>query len=84
MACSNCVSDIFKDKLGRCKRCMWTNFFLLLFSGLACLFSDLLMLDTVQYIALLMLLLLTAVLMILHLSFYFYYHYQGVKANHKK
>ncbi|GLS90688.1 hypothetical protein GCM10007916_17550 [Psychromonas marina] len=73
MACTDCNNNIWKQKLGRCKRCMWINFFLLLLSAVASYFMMQSEPKSVQTIALLFTLFFSALLMFLHLVAFTYY-----------
>jgi len=75
MACNNCEDNIWKQKLGRCKRCMWLNFILLVCSALASYFMLQAQPKSVQTIALLFTLFFSALLMFLHLVAFFYYRF---------
>ena len=79
MACKYCTSNIWKQKLGRCKRCMWLNFILLVSSGIGSYFMLQAEPRSVQTVALLFTLFLSGLLMFLHISAFIYYRY--VKAD---
>lgn len=73
MACTGCDNNVWKQKLGRCKRCMWFNFILLLGSSV---FSYYMMQSepkSVQTIALLFAFFASAILMLLHSIAFIYY-----------
>lgn len=75
MACKGCDESIWKQKLGRCKRCMWLNFILLLFSAVAAYVMFQEQPKSVQSIALLFTLFISALLMFLHLVAFLYYRF---------
>lgn len=75
MACTDCSHDIWKQKLGRCKRCMWFNFILLLLSAIGSYFMVQAQPTSVQTIALLFTLLVSALLMLLHCVAFIYYYF---------
>ena len=75
MACNNCASNIWKQKLGRCKRCMWLNFTLLWLTGIAVYFMVLEQPKSVQTIALLFAFFANALLMFSHCVAFLYYRF---------
>ncbi|MEI6897130.1 MAG: DUF3624 domain-containing protein [Psychromonas sp.] len=75
MACTDCSSNIWTQKLGRCKRCMWINFILLLFSAMGSYFMLQEQPRSVQTIALLFTLFLSGLLMLLHCVAFLYYRF---------
>jgi uncharacterized protein YybS (DUF2232 family) len=78
MACSDCNNNIWKQKLGRCKRCMWLNFILLVGSAI---FSYLMWQKdpkAVQTIAMLFAFFASAFLMIIHMIAFLYYRFSKV------
>ncbi|MCP4321210.1 MAG: DUF3624 domain-containing protein [Psychromonas sp.] len=75
MACSGCDDNIWKQKLGRCKRCMWINFIILVIAALGSYFMIQESSKSVETIALLFTLFVTALLMLLHISAFIYYHF---------
>lgn len=79
MTCKSCKSHLFKEKLGRCRTCMWLNLFLLLVSGGGWFIFYQLNPKQVETIALLLTFIAIAGLMSLHISAYLYYRYKGVK-----
>ena len=79
MACRSCKSNIFKEKLGRCKSCMWLNFFLLAASASGWFICSQTAAKQVETIALLLTLIASALLMSLHIGAYIYYRYKGIK-----
>ena len=72
MACNDCMSNIWKQKLGRCKRCMWMNLALLLLSAIGSYFMLLEQPKSVQTIALLFAFFASAVLMFAHCVAFLY------------
>jgi hypothetical protein len=81
MACTNCDNNIWKQKLGRCRRCMWLNFILLVGSAI---FSYLMWQTepkAVKTIAMLFTLFASAVLMFLHTIAFLYYRF--IKSDQK-
>ena len=76
MACTVCDHNIWKQKLGRCKRCMWFNFVLLLVT--AGFSYPMWQTDpkSVQTIAMLFALVASAVLMFLHVIAFLYYYFR--------
>ena len=84
MACTDCDSNIWKQKLGRCKRCMWLNFILLLVSAFLSYFMVQEQPKSVHTIALLFALFASALLMLLHtIAFIYYRVFKGDKHNLK-
>lgn len=80
MACRDCDNNIWKQKLGRCKRCMWLNFLLLLLSALLSYFMMQQQPKSVQTIAVLFTLFASALLMLLHtIAFIYYRLFKGDK-----
>ena len=79
MACQLCKNNLFKEKLGRCKSCMWLNFFLLTASAIGWFICSASAARQVETIALLLTLIASAVLMSLHIGAYLYYRYKGNK-----
>jgi type IV secretory pathway TrbL component len=79
MACTNCDNNIWKKKLGRCERCMWLNFVLLLVSAIFSYFMVQVQPKSVETIAVLFTLFCSALLMLLHMIAFIYYRL--VKAN---
>ena len=73
MACTNCDDNIWKQKLGRCKRCMWLNFLLLVVSAGLSFYMWQTEPKSVQTIALLFALFCSALLMLLHTIAFLYY-----------
>jgi len=83
VTCRDCENNIWKQKLGRCKACMWVNFILLLVSAISWYYSMMLNPKSVASIALLMTLFASAVLMLLHVvAFIYYYFYPPVNDTH--
>ncbi len=79
MACQFCDKNVFKEKLGRCKFCMWLNFFLLVASATGWFICYQSAPKQVETIALLLTLIASSLLMILHIGAYIYYRYKGIK-----
>lgn len=75
MACTNCDNNIWKQKLGRCKRCMWLNFALLVVSACGAFFMWESEPKSVETIALLFALFSSALLMLLHTIAFLYYRF---------
>lgn len=75
MACSDCDSNIWKQKLGRCTRCMCLNFLLLLVSALLSYVMWQENPKSVETIALLVTLFCSALLMLLHVVAFLYYRF---------
>ena len=75
MACKYCDDNIWKQKLGRCKRCMWLNFILLVVSASLSYFWFQTEPKSVQTIALLFAFFASAVLMLLHSFAFLYYRF---------
>ncbi|PKG40693.1 DUF3624 domain-containing protein [Psychromonas sp. Urea-02u-13] len=73
MACTDCDNNIWKQKLGRCKRCMWLNFGLLLVSVIFSYFMVQAQPKSVETIAVLFTLFCSALLMLLHTIAFIYY-----------
>lgn len=80
MACTDCDS-VWKQKLGRCKRCMWFNFILLLLSAIGSYYTVLEQPKSVQTIALLFTLFFSALLMLLHGIAFIYYRRNKTKGD---
>ena len=81
MSCKICSSEIFKQKLGRCKQCMQINLFLLLAGIFAYLFIDLKKLQAVQEVALLMFIGATAILMSAHIIAWCFHRFKTQNKN---
>lgn len=75
MACKYCDNNIWKEKLGRCKRCMWINLILLLLSALLSYFLFQQQAKSVQTIAALFALFSSALLMASHVVMFIYYRF---------
>ncbi|WP_413700667.1 DUF3624 domain-containing protein [Psychromonas sp. KJ10-10] len=75
MACAGCEKSIWKQKLGRCKRCMWLNFMLLVASSVFAYFMWQAEPKSVQTIAMLFAFFSSALLMLLHVIAFLYYHF---------
>lgn len=75
MACTDCDNNIWKQKLGRCKRCMWLNLALLIGSAVFSYFMWLTEPKSVQTIALLFTLFCSALLMLSHTIAFLYYRF---------
>jgi len=75
MTCSRCADNIWKQKLGRCKRCMWINFVVLVISALSTYFMVQESPKSVETITLLFTLFTSALLMLLHISAFVYYRF---------
>tara|TARA_R110001583_G_scaffold7720_8_gene37911 strand:- start:9526 stop:9774 length:249 start_codon:yes stop_codon:yes gene_type:complete len=75
MACAGCDNNIWKQKLGRCKRCMWFNFILLVGSAIFSYFLWQTEPKSVQTIAMLFALFCSALLMLLHTIAFLYYRF---------
>jgi type IV secretory pathway TrbL component len=73
MACNDCDDNIWKQKLGRCKRCMWLNFVLLISSTGLSFFMWQTEPKSVHTIALLFTFFCSALLMLLHIIAFLYY-----------
>lgn len=73
MACTDCKHNIWKQKLGRCQRCMWFNFILLLVTGGFSYSMWQTDPKSVQTIAMLFALVASATLMLLHVIAFLYY-----------
>ena len=78
MACTNC-ENVWKQKLGRCKRCMWFNFILLLLSAVGSYYMMLEQPKSVSTIALLFTLFFSALLMLSHGVAFIYYRFNKTK-----
>jgi len=79
MTCQNCKKSLFKEKLGRCKFCMWLNFGLLITTAIAWFIRYQFAPTEVETIALLLTFIASVLLMSLHIGAYCYYRLQGVK-----
>ena len=79
MACQACKKNLFKEKLGRCKTCMWLNVFLLTASAVGWLLSYQAAPRQIETIALLITFIASALLMSLHIAAYLYYRCRGIK-----
>jgi len=79
MSCKICSSEVFKQKLGRCKQCMLINFVILVFSLTAYVLIDLKKLQAVQEVALLMFIIATATLMSVHIIMWCFYRFKNDK-----
>ena len=79
MGCQLCDKNIFREKLGRCRSCMWLNFFLLTASAGGWFICSQSAPKQVETIALLLTFLGSALLMSLHIGAYLYYRYKGIK-----
>jgi hypothetical protein len=79
MSCKSCKGHFFKEKLGRCRFCMWLNFFLLVSSSAGWLYLYQTAPKQVETIALLFTLIASGILMALHIGVYLYYRLQGIK-----
>ncbi len=75
MACRDCDNNIWKQKLGRCKRCMWLNLLLLIGSALLSYFMLQQQPKSVQTIAILFTLFSSSLLMLLHSIAFIYYRF---------
>ncbi|PKF61519.1 DUF3624 domain-containing protein [Psychromonas sp. psych-6C06] len=84
MACKDCESNIWKQKLGRCKRCMWINFILLLTSALGSYFMFQAEPKSVQSIALFFTLFCSGILMLLHSIAWLYYYFTKASKHNLK
>ena len=80
MACTDCDS-VWKQKLGRCKRCMWFTFILLILSTIGSYFMFQTDPKSVQTIALLFTLFFSALLMLLHSVAFIYYRFNKSKVD---
>ncbi|MCW8995615.1 MAG: DUF3624 domain-containing protein [Psychromonas sp.] len=78
MACRACKENLFKEKLGRCKSCMWLNFFLLTASAIGWFICYQSAPKQVATIALLLTFISSVFLMILHIGAYCYHRYNGI------
>ncbi|WP_028863184.1 DUF3624 domain-containing protein [Psychromonas aquimarina] len=78
MACKFCRESLFREKLGRCKRCMWLNLGLLIFSGGGWYLLQQSGPRQVETIALLLTFSGALLLMLLHIGAYIYYRLQGI------
>ncbi|WP_435236184.1 DUF3624 domain-containing protein [Psychromonas sp. PT13] len=79
MVCKSCRDNIFREKLGRCRRCMWINVLLLMGSALGLVFSFQSAPEHVATIALLLTFVASGVLMAFHAMFYLYYRSKGIR-----
>lgn len=75
MACSDCDTNIWKQKLGRCKRCMWINLIVLIFSAGSAYFMVQSSPKSVETIAMLFTLFISLLLMFLHITAFLYYRF---------
>lgn len=75
MACIDCDKSIWKQKLGRCQRCMWLTFILLFSSSVGAYFMLQTQPKSVQTIAVLFMLFFSALLMLLHTIAFLYYRF---------
>lgn len=83
VTCRDCENNIWKQKLGRCKVCMWQTLFLLLVSAISWYYTMQLNPKSVASIALLMVFFLSAVWMLLHgVAFIYYYFSPPVNNTH--
>lgn len=73
MSCQLCTADLFREKLGRCKRCLWINVALLLISGGGWFLLFQSSPRQVATIALLMTFIGSFVLLLLHIIAFIYY-----------
>ncbi|WP_019613597.1 DUF3624 domain-containing protein [Psychromonas ossibalaenae] len=78
MTCKFCTESLFKEKLGRCKRCMWLNLTLLICSAAGWYFLQQSGPRQVETIALLLTFLASSLLMLLHIGAYIYYRLRRV------
>ena len=76
MTCKSCGQSLFKQKLGRCKTCMWLNFLLLIGSAGGWFIAYQSAPKQVGTIALLLTFMASAALMTLHIGAYLYYRYK--------
>ncbi|MCG6201172.1 DUF3624 domain-containing protein [Psychromonas antarctica] len=79
MACKFCDENRFKEKLGRCKTCIWLNLLLLVSSAIGCFIYYQSAPREVATIALLLTFIASGFLMLLHAGAYLYYRFTGVK-----
>jgi len=79
MSCELCATTLIKQKLGRCKQCMWINFILLTLTAGIYYWIDISALQAVQRIALSMFLVILGLLMVAHLSAWVFYRWKGSK-----
>ncbi|TEW52763.1 DUF3624 family protein [Psychromonas algicola] len=79
MSCKICSSEMFKQKLGRCKQCMVINLIMLVLGLIAYLLIDLKKLQAVQEVALLMFIGATAILMSAHIIAWCFHRFKNDK-----
>ena len=79
MSCKICSSEVFKQKLGRCKQCMLINLVMLIFGIIAYLLIDFKKLQAVQEVALLMFIGVTVILMSAHLVAWSFHRFKNKK-----
>ncbi|WP_299663737.1 DUF3624 family protein [uncultured Psychromonas sp.] len=79
MSCEFCATTLIKQKLGRCKQCMWINFILLALTAIIYYWIDISALQAVQRVALIMFLGSLVLLMLVHLSAWSFYRWKGSK-----
>lgn len=79
MACQYCQKSLFKEKLGRCRFCMWLNLFLLFATGLGCYLFCQTGIKRVEVIALVFAFVASAFLMLMHIGAYLFYRFKGIK-----
>jgi len=77
MACDSCLSNLIKEKLGRCKQCMIMNFILLVIGLMLYRWLDFTQLLAVQRIALYLFIGFCGGLMSAHLIAWGYYRYKN-------
>ena len=75
MACTDCDKNIWQQKLGRCKRCMWLNFMLFIVSTVLSYFMWQTEPKSVQTIAMLFTCFGSTLLMLLHIIAFLYYRF---------
>ena len=79
MACNLCRDNIFRAKLGRCRRCMLINVLLLMGSAVGWYVRFQFAPKHVATIALFLTLVASGVLLVIHVMFYLYYRSKGVR-----
>ena len=79
VSCKICSSEMFKQKLGRCKQCMLINLIMLIFGLIAYLLIDLTKLQAVQEVALLMFIGATAILMSAHIIAWCFHRFKNTQ-----
>ena len=84
MACIHCDKNIWKQKLGRCSRCMWLVFLLLSGSAILSYFMFQAQPKSVETIAMLFTLFCSAILMLLHTIAFLYYRFFKVNKHTPK